>query len=78
MLRKAVGALVVLIGLAALQGCAYDPYTGTYAPCCAYSAYPGYPAYPGYGYYAPPVTGGVVIDGGWHGGWHGDHDGWRH
>ncbi len=63
---KTVGAAVVLIvAVATLQGCAYDPYTGTYVPCCVFPAYSGYPAY---GYY-PPVVGGVVVGGGWHGGW---------
>ena len=60
-MRKTLAAAVVLIvAMATLQGCAYDPYTGTYVPCCAY---------PAYGYY-PPVFGGVVVGGGWHGGWY--------
>lgn len=63
MLKKIAGVLVLVIAVAALQGCAYDPYTGTYVPCCAYPAYGGYPAY---GYYPPPVVGGVVVGGGWH------------
>ncbi|HUB44723.1 MAG TPA: hypothetical protein VMB73_07050 [Acetobacteraceae bacterium] len=63
---KTLAAAVALIGAtAALQGCAYDPATGTYVPCCAYPAYPAY----GYGYY-PPVVGGVVVGGGWRGGWY--------
>lgn len=49
--------LVIAVGM--LQGCAYDPYTGTYVPCCAYPAYAPYPAY---GYYGPPV----VVGGGWY------------
>lgn len=64
MLKKIVGALVLTVALGALQGCAYDPRTGTYVPCCVY------PAYPAYGYYAPPVVGGVVIGGGPRGGWY--------
>jgi len=61
---KTLAAVLVLTGaMATLQGCAYDPATGTYVPCCAY---PAYPAYPPYGYY-PPV-GGVVVGGGWRGG----------
>jgi len=57
-----------LVGAAALvQGCVYDPYTGTYVPCCAYPAY-------GYGYYGyPGYYGGVAVAGGW--GWWG-RGGW--
>ncbi|HUB11927.1 MAG TPA: hypothetical protein VMB34_08220 [Acetobacteraceae bacterium] len=67
MLKKLAVGIVAIVALAAVEGCAYDPYTGTYVPCCAYPAYPAY----GYGYgYYPPVVGGVVIGGGWHGGWH--------
>ena len=65
MLQRIVAATVLIAALVALQGCAYDPYTGTYVPCCAY---------PAYGVYPPPVVGGVVIDGGWRGGWW--HRGW--
>lgn len=57
-------ALLLALGVGTLQGCAYDPSTGTYVPCCAYPAYPAYPAY-GYGYYPPPVVGGVVVGPGW-------------
>lgn len=65
---KSLALAIALIGTtAALQGCAYDPATGTYVLCCAYPAV--YPAYPAYGYY-PPVVGGVVVGGGWHGGWY--------
>jgi hypothetical protein len=43
---------IVLAAGAALGGCAYDPYTGTYYP--AIYGYPGYyypyGYYPGYGY----------------------------
>ena len=63
MIMKFAAAVALIAAVTALQGCAYDPRTGTYVPCCAY---PAYPAYPGYGYYAPPVVGGVVIGGGWH------------
>lgn len=59
MWKKIATALLLVAGMGALQGCAYDPYTGTYVPCCAYPAY-------GYGYYPPPVVGGVVVGGGWH------------
>jgi hypothetical protein len=53
-----------------LGGCVYDPYTGTYVPCCGYYGYPYYGyrypyRYPGpyapYGYrsgpYGPPPQG---------------------
>jgi hypothetical protein len=60
MVKKIAATIALIAAVAALQGCAYDPYTGTYVPCCAY------PAYPAYGYYGPPVVGGVVIRGGWH------------
>ncbi|HET8997174.1 MAG TPA: hypothetical protein VFN42_10955 [Acetobacteraceae bacterium] len=64
------------IGAISLQGCVYDPYTGYYEPY----AYPAYGYYPySYGYY-PPVSGSVVIGGGWnwddHRGWDGRR-GWR-
>ena len=37
------------------SACAYDPRTGTYAPCCVYPyygyySYPTYYGYPGYAY----------------------------
>jgi len=68
MLKTLAAAIVLTGAVAALQGCAYDPATGTYVPCCAYpAAYPAYPAYPAYGYY-PPLVGGVVVGGGWRGG----------
>jgi hypothetical protein len=58
----------VLLGLSALGGCAYDPYTGSYYPAI-YPAYPyGYGYYPSYAYgYYPSVSVGV---GGVWGGWH--------
>jgi hypothetical protein len=43
---------------ATLCGCVYDPYTGSYAPCCSYYGNPygyGYPY--GYGGYRPPSYG---------------------
>lgn|SRR5579872_3843653 len=51
--------ILALSGAAALlAGCVYDPYTGTYIPCCAYygNPYYRYPApYAPYGY--PPQYG---------------------
>jgi hypothetical protein len=55
------GWMVAVAASALLGGCQYDPYTGTYVPCCSYYGYPyGYPyqppvyAYPP-GYGAPPA-----------------------
>lgn len=50
--------MLLLAAAALLAGCVYNPYTGTYQPCCSYYGYPyGYPppvyAYPP-GYNAPP------------------------
>ena len=66
MVRKVVRTacgIVLILGIGVLQGCVYDPYTGAYAPCCAY---------PAYGYYPAPYAGSVVLDGdwGWRRGWH--------
>jgi hypothetical protein len=50
---RRLGAVVALAGATALlSGCAYDPYTGTYYPCCSYygNPYYGYPP----PYYPPP------------------------
>jgi hypothetical protein len=42
--------ILALAGAAAvLGGCVYDPYTGTYVPCCNYYGYPNGYGY-GYGY----------------------------
>jgi hypothetical protein len=51
-------ALVLATGM--LAGCTYDPYTGSYVPCCGYYSYPyyGYPYYrypPPY-YYGPQTS----------------------
>jgi hypothetical protein len=66
-MRRLVGLLVLTLTAALLAGCAYDPYTGTYVPCCGYygspyyrSPYYGYPrpyapyGYPSGPYMAPP------------------------
>ncbi len=39
-----------MLATGVLTGCVYDPYTGTYAPCCGYYGYPYY----GYPYYRYP------------------------
>ena len=55
-------ASAVLLATGVLGGCVYDPYTGTYVPCCGYygSPYYGSPYYPRYGspYYPPPYPSG--------------------
>ena len=49
--RRVVGiALVLATGV--LAGCVYDPYTGTYVPCCGTYGYPYY-GYPSYRYPSP-------------------------
>ena len=66
-MRRIAALLALTAGL--LAGCAYDPYTGTYAPCCGYYGYPYYgnpyyrypPPYAPYGdpsgtYAAPPQS----------------------
>lgn len=49
--RVLASALVLATGV--LAGCVYDPYTGTYVPCCGYYGYPYY-GYPSYYRYPPP------------------------
>lgn len=63
-----LGWMVSLAAAALVAGCVYDPYTGTYVPCCANYGYPyPYPppvyAYPPYGPY-PPGYGGPPPNGG--------------
>jgi hypothetical protein len=48
---RALTMILLVIGAGVLEGCVYDPYTGTYVPCCAYPAY--YYPYPYY-YGRPP------------------------
>ncbi len=68
-MRRIAGLLALTLTAALLAGCAYDPYTGTYAPCCGYYGYPYYgnpyyrypPPYAPYGYpsgtyVAPPQS----------------------
>jgi hypothetical protein len=47
-MRRIAGLLALMLTAALLSGCVYDPYTGTYAPCCGYYGYSGY-----YGYRSP-------------------------
>ncbi len=50
------GAAVLLVAATGLlAGCVYDPYTGSYYPCCSYPSYGYGPVYPpAYGYPAYP------------------------
>jgi hypothetical protein len=64
--RRMLAMALILGAGVALSGCVYNPYTGTFVPCCGYYGYPyyGYPYYrypPPYyygpqsaPYYAPP------------------------
>lgn len=58
-MRRVAALLALLLTTILLTGCVYDPYTGTYRPCCA--PYYGYPyGYPYYRYpppYAPYASG---------------------
>jgi hypothetical protein len=61
--RLAARVLLLLAAAGMLSACAYDPYTGTYVPCCAYPYYGyygsyGYPAYYRYYRYPAPYYGG--------------------
>ena len=44
--------LALMVTAVTLGGCVYDPYTGTYVPCCGYYGSPYY-RYPYYGYPPP-------------------------
>jgi hypothetical protein len=51
-MRRIAALLALTLTASLLSGCVYDPYTGTWAPCCGYYGYPyyGYPSYR----YPPP------------------------
>ncbi len=53
-MQRVAGLLALTLTVASLVGCAYDPYTGTYVPCCGYygSPYYGNPYYR----YPPPYA----------------------
>ena len=61
-MQRIAGLLALSLTAAFLAGCAYDPYTGTYAPCCGYYGNPYYgnpyyrypPPYAPYGYPSGP------------------------
>lgn len=77
-MSKWLALTVVVAGAAMLQGCAYDPYSGTYVPSAGYSyGYPVY-GYPTYGYpaYAPSYGGSLAVGGVWGGGYRGGD--WDH
>ena len=60
--RRALAAILLIVAAGVLQGCVYNPYTGTYTPCCA-----AYPAYGGYGYPAYGGAYGYPAYGGYYG-----------
>jgi hypothetical protein len=49
-MRRFAWLLTLAVTALVLTGCVYDPYTGTYRPCCGYYGYP----YSGYPYYRYP------------------------
>jgi hypothetical protein len=53
-MQRLAALLALALTAALLAGCAYDPYTGTYVPCCGYYGSPYY-GYPNYRY--PPPSG---------------------
>ncbi|MEJ0015958.1 MAG: hypothetical protein WDN25_05230 [Acetobacteraceae bacterium] len=58
-MRRLGTLLVLTLATPLIAGCVYDPYTGTYVPCCSYySGYrypmPYYPPYPPPVQYQPP------------------------
>ena len=52
-MQRIPALLALMLTAALLAGCVYDPYTGTYVPCCGYYGYPYY-RYPYYPYYRYP------------------------
>lgn len=81
-MRKWLAMVSLLVGAAMLQGCVYNPNSGTYAPAAGYGygTYPAYGAYgyPAYGYpaYGPSYGGSVTFGGVWGGGDRGGD--WNH
>ncbi len=58
-MRRTAALSALTLGVSLLAGCVYDPYTGTWAPCCNYYGYPYYrypPPYYPYGYPPGPYT----------------------
>jgi hypothetical protein len=63
-MQRVAGLLALTLTVASLVGCAYDPYTGTYVPCCGYYGSPYYgnpyyrypPPYAPYGYPSAPYA----------------------
>ena len=55
-MRRSGSVLLLFIIAALLAGCVYDPYTGTYYPCCSYYGYPYQYPYPPYYQYPPGYT----------------------
>jgi hypothetical protein len=56
--RRTLTAILLIVGAGMLQGCVYNPYTGTYTPCCAYPGYYGGYPYAYGGGYSYPANGG--------------------
>jgi|SRR6478672_13129994 hypothetical protein len=63
-MRRITALLALTLAASALAGCVYDPYSGTWVPCCNYYGYPYYgspyyrypPPYYPYGYPSGPYT----------------------
>jgi hypothetical protein len=41
-MRRVAALLALTVGASLLDGCVYNPYTGTWQPCCSYYGYPYY------------------------------------
>ena len=41
-MRRIAALLALTVGASLLAGCVYDPYTGTWQPCCNYYGSPYY------------------------------------
>ena len=51
-MRRIAALLTLTLTASLLAGCVYDPYSGTWVPCCNYYGYPYY-RYPYYRYPPP-------------------------
>jgi hypothetical protein len=52
-MRRNAALLALTLAASVLAGCVYDPYSGTWVPCCNYYGYPYY-RNPYYYRYPPP------------------------
>ena len=41
-MRRVAALLALALAASVLAGCVYDPYSGTWVPCCNYYGYPYY------------------------------------